>query len=252
MDKEEFSMMKLVPDEEQRRVFAKVFDRQTILAVHALASKGYFKVLEFVVSTGKEGHVFRAMDAAGNFRAVKIYKIETTDFKHMSKYVDGDVRFQGIKNNRRDLVYAWTRKEFRNLNELNKAGVRVPLPIASKANVLVMEFIGEKGEASPPLKEKYAENAEKLHATLVDFMARMHFKARLVHADLSEYNILNKSEEIVVIDCGQAVPTTHPYAKSFFERDVRNLSNYLNKIGIKSTPESLTEEIRAKKGEFSK
>ena len=135
---------------------------------------------------------------------------------------------------------------------MNKAKIRVPLPIAFKTNVLVMEFVGENGEASPRLKDKYAKDAEKVHSAFVDFMAKMHFKARLVHADLSEYNILNKNEELVVIDCGQAVPTTHPNAKEFFERDIRNLSNYLNKIGIKTDEESLTEEIRAKKEEFKK
>jgi|TARA_B100002003_G_scaffold211649_1_gene208203 RIO kinase 1 len=250
--KEEFDFRKFFPDEDARKIFAKVFDRSAINAVHSLASKGYFDVLEYVISTGKEAHVFRAVDAAGHFRAVKIYKIETTDFKHMSKYLHGDVRFQGIKNNRRDLIYAWTRKEFKNLLLLNKAGVRAPLPIAFKNNVLVMEFVGENGQASPVLKEKPAKDIEKVHAALVDFMARMLFKVELVHGDLSEYNLLNKGEELVIIDCGQAVLNSHPLAKSFFERDIANISKYLNKHGFKTTDEALTEEIRAKKSLFKK
>ena len=250
--KEDFDLRKLVPDEEGRKTFAKVFDKRSIQAVHSLASKGYFDVLEFVVSTGKEAHVFRARDASGNFRAVKIYKIGTSDFKHMSKYLEGDVRFQGVKNNRRDLIYAWARKEFKNLLLLNKVKVRVPLALAFKDNVLVMEFVGENGQASPTLKEKPVKDAKKLHSTLVDFMARMLFKAELVHADASEYNILNQNEEIVLIDCAQAVLTSHPHAKAFFERDMTNLSNYLNKQGEKTTQESLTEEIRAKKTLFKK
>ncbi len=250
--KENFDLRKFFPDEEQRRIFAKVFDRSTISAVHSLASKGYFDVLEFVISTGKEAHVFRAVDSAGHFRAVKIYKIETTDFKHMSKYLEGDVRFQGVKKNRRDLIYAWARKEFKNLLLLNKAGVRAPLPIAFKDNVLVMEFIGEKGQASPILKEKPAKDVKKVHTALVDFVARMLFKVELIHADLSEYNLLNKGEELVLIDCGQAVLNSHPMAKSFFERDIANISKYLNRHGFKTTEEALTEEIRSKKSLFKK
>lgn len=250
--REDSDLHKFFPDKEQRKIFAKVFDDVSISAIHSLASKGYFDVLEFVISTGKEAHVFRARDSAGNFRAVKIYKIETTDFKHMSQYLDGDVRFQGIKNNRRDLIYAWTRKEFKNLLLLNKAGVRAPLPIAFKDNVMVMEFIGENGQASPLLKEKPIADVEKVHTALVDFVARMLFKVELIHADLSEYNLLNKGGELVVIDCGQAVLNSHPQAKSFFERDIANISKYLNKHGFKTTKEGLTEEIRSKKSLFKK
>ncbi|MAG22235.1 MAG: serine/threonine protein kinase [Candidatus Diapherotrites archaeon] len=250
--KEEFSLMKFVPDDSARKIFAKVFDRQTIESVHALASKGYFDVLEFVISTGKEAHVFRARDRTGNFRAVKIYKIETTDFKRMSQYIEGDVRFGRVKKTRRSLVYAWTKKEFKNLLLLHKIGVRAPLPLAFQNNVLVMEFVGKKGEASPRLKEKPLEDVEKLHSTLVDFLAKMLFKAELIHSDISEYNILNKNGELVVIDCAQAVLNSHPEAKSFFERDITNISNYLRKKGLKITKESLMDEIKAKKALFKK
>lgn len=252
MRESDFSLQKLVPEEKTKQIFAKVFDRQTIETVHALATKGYFDVLEFVISTGKEAHVFRARDTSGNYRAVKIYKIETSDFKNMSKYLEGDIRFKGVKGNRRELVYAWAKKEFKNLVLLNNVGVRVPLPIAFRGNVLVMEFIGENGNASPTLKEAPLENAEKVHSTIVDFMARMLFKARLVHSDVSEYNILNKNGELVLIDCAQAVLNSHPNAKSFFERDVANISHYLVKNGIKITENELIEEIRSKKSLFNK
>jgi RIO kinase 1 len=242
-----FSLQKFAPEEKLRKTFAKVFDKQTIEAVHLLASKGHFDCLEFVISTGKEAHVFRARDVSGNYRAVKIYKIETTDFKRMSGYLDGDIRFRGVKKNRRGTIFAWTKKEFKNLQLLGRAGVRVPMPLAHRDNVLVMEFIGEKGEASPTLKEKPLKSIEKVRSVLLDFVARALYRAELVHSDLSEYNILNKNGELVLIDCAQAVPTTHPQAKSFFERDIRNISSYLNKNGLKATENSLIEEIRAKK-----
>jgi RIO kinase 1 len=89
-------LKKYLADEAERRVFAKVFSRSAIMAVHELATKGYFGVLEFVVSTGKEAHVFRARDVSGNYKAVKIYKIETSDFKNMNRYLEGDVRFKEI------------------------------------------------------------------------------------------------------------------------------------------------------------
>ena len=249
--KEDFDLRKFVPAEEQRRTFAKVFDKQTIQAVHRLATKGYFDIVEFVISTGKEAHVFRAKDKAGNFRAVKIYKKSTSDFKNMNIYLEGDMRFKGIRKNKRDIVFAWTKKEFKNLMLLNHAEVRVPMPIAFFENVLVMEFIGDKeGKAAPPLKELPVKDVKKAYKTIVGFIAKTLYKAELVHSDLSEYNILNKAEELVVIDAGQAVLTTHPEAETFFERDLTNVANYFSKKGVKKTVEEIKEEIKAKKGKI--
>src|SRR3989344_1462010 len=94
--KEDYQRLKeYIKEEKLRKTFAKVFDQQTIMTVHKIAKKGYFNILEFVVSTGKEAHVFRASDTAGNPRAVKIYKTKTSDFKNMEKYVNGEQRFKG-------------------------------------------------------------------------------------------------------------------------------------------------------------
>ncbi len=250
--KEEFDLRKFVPREEQRRTFAKVFDRGTIRAVHRLAMKGHFDVLEFVVSTGKEAHVFRARDRARNSRAVKIYKIGTSDFNRMHRYLQGDVRFKNVRQNKRDIVFAWTRKEFKNLSLMNKAGVRAPMPVAFFENVLVMEFIGLPGteEAALTLKELPMPDLPKAYATVVDFLARLLYKAELVYADFSEYNILNNTQELVLIDAGQAVLTTHPEAKEFFERDAQNVANYFTKLGLKKSREELVEDMRQKKGKI--
>jgi len=249
MEKEKFLLQNIVPEEETRRIFAQVFDKSTIETIHALANKGYFKTLEFVISTGKEAHVFRAVDSSGNFRAVKIYKIETSDFKNMGKYLEGDIRFKSIKKTKRDLVFAWTRKEFKNLEALNKAGIPVPLPIVSKNNVLVMEFIGKNGKAARAIKDEPPQ-LRKFYDFAVDALARMLFKAELVHSDFSEYNVLNSAGKLVLIDCGQAILTSHPSAREFWQRDLKNIANYLNKNGLKKTSEELEEEVKALKGKI--
>lgn len=246
-EERDFSLSKFVPEEEQRKTFAKVFDKSTIKALHRLATKRYFNVLEFVISTGKEAHVFRAVDNSGNFRAVKIYKSDTSDFNKMHDYLKGDLRFSRVKKRKRDIVFAWTTKEFRNLLLINKAGINCPMPIAFYENVLVMEFVGMDGKASPTMKDKAPEDIEKAYDTVVDFLAKLLFKAELVHADLSEYNILNCNEKLFLIDVGQAVLTTHPEAESFFERDLRNVAKYFSKHGLKKNAEEVREDIKAKK-----
>ena len=247
-EKEEFDLRKFVPAEEQRKTFAKVFDKATIKAVHRLSTKHYLDVLEHVVSTGKESHVFHAVDAAGNSRAVKIYKIETSDFKRMHLYLQGDRRFSKVKRRKRDIVFAWAKKEFSNLTLMNGAGVNCPMPIASYENVLVMEFIGSQGVAALPIKENPPKDLLKAYRQVVEMLARLLFKAELVYADFSEYNILNREGELVLIDAGQAVLTTHPEAAAFFERDLRNVARYFSKHGLQKSPEQLKQDVKAMKG----
>ncbi len=249
--REEFSLRKFVPKEEQRKTFAKVFDKGTIEAVHSLSTKGHFDVLEHVVSTGKEAHVFRARDQAGNSRAVKIYKIKASDFNRMQRYLEGDIRFKQVRKNKQDIVFAWTKKEFKNLLLMNKAGIRCPMPIAFQKNVLVMEFIADaKGNAAPQLKEAKPRDLKKAYETIVGFLARLLYNAGLVYADFSEYNILNKDEELVLIDAGQAVLTTHPESEAFFERDVRNVARYFSKQGLEKSPGEMKGDNKAEKGKI--
>jgi RIO kinase 1 len=65
----------------------------------------------------------------------------------------------------------------------------VPLPIAFKENVLVMEFIGDDGIAAKTLKETPMEalgiSIQELYEKIVEYIARLAFKAKIVHADLS-------------------------------------------------------------------
>lgn len=248
--KEEFDLRKFVPAEEARKTFAKVFDKRTIQAVHKLATKGYFNAVEHVVSTGKEAHVFLALDSAGNKRAVKIYKVETSDFSKMHLYLAGDRRFSNVKKKKRNIVFAWAKKEFKNLALMNNAGIACPMPIASFENVLVMEFIEANGEAAPTMKELPPKDLEKAYAQTVDFLARLLFKAELIYADFSEYNILNRNEQLVLIDAGQAVLTTHPEASAFFERDLKNVANFFSKHGLQKTAEQIKADVKEKEGKL--
>ena len=88
-----------ISEEKIQKTFNQVFDNETIIGLHELAEKGMIEKIEYVVSTGKEAQVFRAVDAAGNFRAIKIYKTKTATFRQMEQYIQGDLRFEKIKPN---------------------------------------------------------------------------------------------------------------------------------------------------------
>lgn len=251
MNEHERLLQEIVSEEDLKKVFDKVFDNQTIMALHKLARQEYFKEIEFVISSGKEGKVFRAVDNAGNYRAVKLYKTKAVEFRHLRQYIENDLRFKNVKKDHISLIYAWTKKEFKNLERMGTAaGVRVPMPLAFNKNALVMEFIGKNGVAAGRLKENPLNDTEKLKDFFVDSIARMIEKAGLVHADLSEYNVLNNNGELVIIDVGQSVLLSHPKAKEFFERDLSNVANYLEKQGLEVDTESLRKEIEERQKEI--
>lgn len=238
----------------EQKVFGKVFDDATLKIIDDLAKKGLFDVLEFAISPGKEAEVFRAVDVSGNYRAVKIYKIKTSGFKKMQDYLKGDYRFKKVGREKHEIVFNWTKKEFRNLLKMSQAKALVPVPLGFKNNVLVMEFIGVNGLASKTLKEESLtkKELESVLGQLVESYARMLFLAGLVHSDFSEFNVLirrgDEGIKAVVIDCGQAMPKSHPKAREFYERDLKNLANYFQRKGIDVDE----EKIRKKLAEWKK
>lgn len=236
-------------DAEMRKVRNEVFDVLTLRTIYKLMDSGVFSRLIRVISTGKEANVFLAVDAAENPLAVKIYRVETSEFRKILPYIDGDPRFGRIPRDRRRLVYLWTKKEYKNLDTAFRAGAPVPYPVASRNNVLVMEFIGENGVPAPRLRDYYPENPERFVDELLDGLARFYFGAGLVHADLSEYNILVRDSSPTVIDLGQSVPFDHPNAPFFLQRDLQQLSKILAEFDKDFAPQDLYRILKERSGD---
>ncbi len=243
-------------EEERRRKDAdmfktveEVFDSFTLSHVYRLEARGIIWELKGVVSTGKEARVYWAKARDGRDLAVKIYLSATAEFrKSIRKYIEGDPRFEAIpKGNFRRLIYEWTRKEYRNLVRMREAGVRVPEPIAFSGNVLVMEFLGVEGRRAPLLAEAAEELGEKelreLFDDIVGQVKLMVCKAGLIHADLSEYNIMIWRDKPWIIDVAQAVHHSHPHAVEFLLRDIRNLFDFFAEHIDPGDPQALREEV---------
>lgn len=205
-----------------------VFEKSTIFNILKLMNKGEIDTIDFPISTGKEGNVFRGRKKE-NLIAVKVYRINTVTFRNISTYLKYDERLPP-KRDRRSIIYAWAQKEFSNLRKLYEAGVRVPEAIAIEGNVIVMEYIGDEERAAPLLREAKIDNAEKIFEKIIENISCMYWKAQLVHADLSEYNILVWDEEPIIIDVGQTVRKSNPMAPFFLDRDVENLVRFFKKF----------------------
>jgi RIO kinase 1 len=227
-----------IKDSDDLKVKGDVFDTRTLMNLYALASKGVIDALGGEISTGKEANLFYAI-REGQELVIKIYRITTSNFQAMQDYMHGDPRFGNIKGTKRAVISAWTRKEFRNLKRAEEAGVRVPHPIVTRDNILIMELIGEKDNPAPQLRNVDLEldEAKRIFNKLSDYISLLYNKADLVHADFSEFNVLYDGDP-VVIDMGQSVTLEHPMASKFLARDVTNIARYFEKkYGIGSEEE---------------
>ncbi len=218
-----------IKDSDNLQVLESVFDTRTLMNLYTLASKGVIDALGGSVSTGKEANIFYAIRGEKDL-ALKIYRITTSNFKAMQDYMHGDPRFGSVKGTKRAIVSAWTRKEFRNLKRAEEVGVRVPHVYDMRENILIMELVGQKGNPAPPLKdvELDPEEAKRVFDKIVEYISLLYNSAGLVHADLSEFNVLYDGEP-VIIDMGQSVTLDHPMARKFLERDITNITRYFQK-----------------------
>jgi RIO kinase 1 len=230
-----------IKDEDSRKVRGEVFDEDTLLALYRLVHKKKISAIGGSISTGKEANVFLG-EREGKPVAIKIYRMRTANFKAMADYIIGDPRFAGVRKTRKDIVFTWTKKEFANLKRAHEAGVPVPEPYAFDRNILIMEFIGEDETAAPQIRNVELEDPEGVYRAVVGEIKTLFQEARLVHGDLSEFNILWR-EKPYIIDMGQAVTREHPNAGTFLIRDIRNINRFFSSFCPVEEEDALVREV---------
>jgi len=217
---------RLLKGAEYREAWEGVFDVKTLEAIETLKRRRVIEDLYWVVSTGKEADVFYAKSPSGDDLAVKIYRIHTSKFRRVDIYVLGDKRFGRARSVIKS-KWSWARREFKNLTLAWKHGVHVPRPIAIHRNIVVMEFIGENGSPAPQLKDvEDIEDPEKVFLILIDDVRKLYKHAKIVHSDLSPFNILYHRGTCYIIDMAQGVNINHQYALRFLYRDLYYLVNF--------------------------
>lgn len=231
-------------DPDLQKNFENVFNERTLRALYRLADEDHFQTLHGFAKLGKESNVCVAETDDGTMLAAKIYMVESGAYRDMRKYLLQDPRFQGIKNQRRDIVFAWCRKEFKNLKKAERCGLHAPSPVAFDENVLLMEFLGEGMNPSPRLSEVRLEEPEREFDAIIEEIRTLWQEEDLVHGDLSEYNLLWHGRPYL-IDFSQAVLEAHPLADELLERDIENLVNHFQKeYSLDRDPEDVVDRIR--------
>lgn len=220
-------------DKHDRATAEQVMDPRTRMILFKLLNRGLISEINGCISTGKEANVYHATSKAGKEYAIKIYKTSILVFKDRDKYVSGEFRFRNgyCRHNPRKMVRTWAEKEMRNLVRMQNAGMNVPTPVLLRSHVLLMSFCGKDGWPAPKLKdvEISTSKARELYRECVIMMWNIFNKCKLVHADLSEFNLLYHDGKIVVIDVSQSVEHDHPHALEFLRKDATNITDFFAK-----------------------
>jgi RIO kinase 1 len=232
---------------ERWKIQENVFDQFTINSVITLTTQKHFDELISPISIGKEANIFSARKK-NTYRIVKIYRLESCNFNKMYDYIKYDPRYYNVKKQRRKVIFAWVQREFRNSMKAREAGCRVPMPIAIRNHVIVMELIGndKTGQTAQRLKQAPPQKPEAFFNDVIKNIKLLYHKAKLIHGDLSEYNILTWKETPIIIDMSQASPRDAVNAEELLDRDIRNMVSYFKKHGVTTTAESLKKKITGK------
>ncbi|PYI08520.1 extragenic suppressor of the bimD6 mutation [Aspergillus sclerotiicarbonarius CBS 121057] len=233
-------------DRADRATSEQVLDPRTRMILLQMINREIVSEIHGCLSTGKEANVYYSISYPENedtplHRAIKVYKTSILVFKDRDKYVTGEFRFrQGYsKSNNRAMVKLWAEKEMRNLRRIYAAGIPCPEPIHLRLHVLVMGFVGSsKGIAAPRLKDVEFNVPEpeakwrEVYMELLGYMRVMYQTCHLVHADLSEYNMLYHKNKLHIIDVSQSVEHDHPRSLEFLRMDIKNISDFFRRKNV--------------------
>jgi RIO kinase 1 len=211
------------------------------------AFAGYVTEVLGKINDGKEASVYLCSggdDARDQLFAAKVFKARhfrnfnsDRSYRNFSKMRDKRMaKSMRGKSSKGEKAFHqhWVNSEWRMLNLLHDAGVRVPEPYAEFPDGVLMEFIGDtKGPAPRLINCKFSTvDLEDIGTKLIRDISLM-LEIGIVHGDLSPYNILFNGDEPVIIDVPQAMDLrTTPDGFSIMHRDLMNLDRYFRKLGV--------------------
>lgn len=198
--------------------YALVFGGYDTLALHALTKKGSVVALGSLIGEGKESVVHEALGLCPV--AIKFHRV-------------GQRSFSSARTNREYMpqgghcpwIFASSRsaeREFAALCALHPK-VSVPLPVDRNRHAVVMSLVD-----GPNLNRcRLDKPAEALDEILVN--VRSAYQSGIIHADLSEFNVMVEGGRCVIIDWPQWMEADHPNAPQVMQRDIENILAYFKR-----------------------
>ena len=197
------------------------------LALHALTKKGTISALGSLIGEGKESVVHEAIGLCPV--AIKFHRIGQRSFSSARtnrEYMPAGGHFPWIFASSRS-----AEREYTALCALHPK-VSVPVPVDRNRHAVVMSLV-----AGPNLNRCRLDDPQQMLDEILENV-RSAYRAGIIHADLSEFNVMVEEGRCIIIDWPQWVEATHPNAQQVLQRDIDNILAYFKrKYDITSSPE---------------
>jgi len=217
------------------------------LAINALVKANVLEAFGKPLGVGKESDVYDALTPKHRRVAVKFHRL-------------GRISFRQTRRKRRYLAeqshVSWlyqsrlaAGKEYEALKLVHPHGVAVPEPISQNRHVLVMSMI-EGAELAEYLD---IPDPRKVLREVLFNVRKAYLKAGIIHADLSEYNVvLQPDRHILIIDWPQYVTREHPNAEELLKRDIQNILRFFRRrCGLKPNLGEALDYVKGLRRSFS-
>ncbi|MEM2906135.1 MAG: RIO1 family regulatory kinase/ATPase [Candidatus Bathyarchaeia archaeon] len=216
------------------------------LALNALVKGGHLEALGKPLGVGKESDVYDALGLKGERVAVKFHRVGRTSFRQTRRrrvYVADRRHISWLYESR-----LAAEREFQALQRLYAVGVAVPKPLAWNRHVIVMEII-----LGAELADYYElPKPAAILQEVLDNIRTAYVKAGLIHADLSEYNVVIKPDgHILLIDWPQSIEAGQEGAQVYIKRDVESILGFFRrKFKVRRDPARALRFIKGSEGVF--
>jgi len=216
------------------------YNSYDLLALNALVKGEIIDALGMPLGMGKEADVLEALTPSGEGVAVKFHRLGRVSFRDTRRkreYLSGRHGVSWLYQSR-----LAAEKEHYALSLTFNAGVSVPKPIYHNRHTIVMQRI----EGRQLSEVNQLDDPESLLNGIIENVHKA-YKSGVIHADLSEFNILVSTEGgLFIIDWPQYIPPNHPNALEILGRDVKNVLTYFKrKFGVERELEDVLRVIRA-------
>ncbi len=195
------------------------------LAINALVKAKVLKALGKQLGVGKEADVYAALTPTGQQVAVKFHRLGRISFKQTKRkrgYITGHHYTPDWHHQSRIAA----KKEYKALEILYAKGVAVPKPIKQSRHALVMSVI----EGTELYRYTELPNPKAVLTEILVNIRKTYQDARIIHSDLSPYNIIiQPNQNILIIDWPQYVTIKHPNAQQLLKRDLKNVIRYFQR-----------------------
>jgi RIO kinase 2 len=194
------------------------------LALSALVQSNIVEAIGMPIGVGKESDVYEALTPEKKRVVIKFHRLGRISFRQtrrLRSYTAGRKHLSWLQESQ-----IAARKEYIALKRIYPVISSVPEPIGQNRHCVVMELI-EGEELSNILG---IEQPVAILTEIIEILKTIYQLCGIIHADLSEFNILVTPEfNTIIIDWPQWVNKTHPNAEAILKRDVNNILTFFEK-----------------------